>query len=350
MIDQLPGGSIAFPVSLIVCGLMIALGPRDRPDGARKTQARAIASSGGVGIAAGVLAEILVFRTFGPVGWMQAGFRFGQFESQYLIFQGATLAALLIGLTDDLRPLRAVAKMVLLASLSLITCAVGWQLLGFGHGGPPGPVLTVLLIAGGGLFVFVMMNTTNFMDGSNGLAMGCALIMLMALGEVHLPAGPIIPAIAGFLVWNLSGRLFAGDAGALYVGFFIAGLSLHGVSTGAFPVWIPPLIALPFLTDVFMTLIWRARRGENLMRAHTDHAYQLFRRAGWGHLQVAALWWAMTGICGALAICAARATPIGSPHRVFGIEFAVFAAALSLSIALWLWQRCVYGNRVSAPG
>ena len=39
-------------------------------------------------------------------------------------------------------------------------------------------------------------------------------------------------AISGFLVFNLAGKLYAGDAGALYVGFWIAGLGLLALRKG----------------------------------------------------------------------------------------------------------------------
>ncbi len=318
--------AIPFLVSLTVCGLMVWRGPRDAPDGQRKLQARPVASSGGLGIAAGMLAGLAVSLAPGPVAM------------QVLALHGVALAILLVGLVDDFRPLDARLKLALLAGLSVVACWLGWALLVPGHGVPSGPVWAPLLIAGGALWLFVVMNAANFMDGSNGLALGSAFIMLAALGAPAGGAGPVLPAILGFLAWNLGGRLYAGDAGAYFVGFVLSALALSEVYAGRFSIWVPPLVALPFLADVLMTLAWRARRGERLMQPHRMHAYQLFRRAGWGHLRVAALWWAMAAVCGALAVSVAG--------RGVLVEAAAFAGALFISLALWLWQRRIYSARL----
>ena len=349
--SDLPSWVVPFTVSFLVCGLMVLIGPRDAPDGGRKTQARAVPSSGGVGIAVGHLLALgfglpltsgLVCHTH----WLCGA------PSGLLISVAAgSLIVLAIGLWDDLTSMPPSLKLLLLQAVSVVMVLTVWWLWdGIFPDTRAFSPWSVPLALGGALWLFVVMNATNFMDGSNGLALGCAAIMIGVLGWLFAPSEGLLPAILAFLVFNLTGRLYAGDAGAFYVGYWVGGLALMGAFIGHFSIWIPPLIALPFLTDVFMTLIWRARRGEHLMQAHRDHAYQLFRRAGWGHLQVAVLWWAMTAFCGALAIWAVNAAPRNLPYPSFWIEFATFAGALVVSIILWLVQRAIYGSRVSAPG
>jgi UDP-N-acetylmuramyl pentapeptide phosphotransferase/UDP-N-acetylglucosamine-1-phosphate transferase len=340
----------AFVLALALCWLIIRLGVKDAPDGGRKDQPRPVATLGGLAIAGAHILVVLLLTTLPPPR-LKCGNTLwapGSIASYWPFIPA--MGVLLIGTLDDLRPVPASVRMIGLAAICLATCAVavhsgysylpdlpGWTLAG--------------LVAGGALYIFVLLNATNFMDGSNGLAMGCAAIMLAVLAWlVAPPIWILVAAIAGFLVFNLAGVLYAGDAGALYAGFWIAALGLWG-TPHAYSIWIPPLIALPFLTDVFMTLIWRAGRGQNLMQAHRDHAYQLFLRTGWSHFQVAALWWTMTAACGALAIWAVRAArPEPSLHPLFWIEFAAFAGALAFSLGLWLVQRAVLGPRVSSAG
>lgn len=341
----------AFVLALGLCWLVIRLGVKDAPDGARKDQPRPVATLGGLAIAGAHLLVALLLMELQPpprLTWGNGRWAPGSIASYWPFIPA--MGVLLIGMLDDLRPVPASVRLIGLAAICLATCAVAVRLGYFDLPDLPGWMLAGL-VAGGALYMFVLLNATNFMDGSNGLAMGCAAIMLAVLAWlVALPVWILVAAIAGFLVFNIAGVLYAGDGGALYAGFCIAALGLLGTSR-AYSIWIPPLIALPFLTDVFMTLIWRARRGQNLMQAHRDHAYQLFLRAGWGHLQVAALWWAMTAACGGLAIWVVLAAPAVQPgYPLFRIEFAAFAGALAASIGLWLVQRAVLGPRVSSAG
>ena len=339
----LPAGLV---IALALSWLVIRLGVTDGPDGGRKDQARPVPTLGGLAIAGAhvaVAGMLLPIESSPSIASCRADVCQPGLIARMWPFAPA-LAALALGALDDLRPVSAGLRLMTLAALCLLASWLGMWLAFPGFFAMPGWAVAGL-IAGSGLYMFVLMNATNFMDGSNAIAMGSAAIMLASLGWLvpALPVWILIAAISGFLVLNLAGKLYAGDAGALYVGFWIAGLGLIGAAQGAFSIWIPPLIALPFLTDVFMTLIWRARRRENLLDAHRSHAYQLLRRAGWGHLKVATLWWVMTGICGALAMLAVA-------FASSWVEFGIFAAALALSIALWLWQRAVYWKKLSSPG
>ena len=335
---------LAFFVSLTVCAVVARYGAKDVPDGGRKDHARPVSTLGGLGVAAGHLGALAWVGSMGGDGLCLAdgsGLPGNAWDWPILI--GFGVGFLVTGLIDDLRPLKARTKLLLLGGLSAGACLAGWYDLGANAGPLVSRSYAPWLLAGGTLWVFVVSNATNFMDGSNGLALGCAAIMLAALFALSAPSSALVAAIAGFLVLNLAGRLFAGDTGALYVGFWVAALSLLGAARGAYSIWIPPLIALPFLTDVILTVIWRARRGGNVMQAHREHAYQLFRRAGWGHLPVALLWWAMTAVCGVVAVLAANAFDWRG-------QMATFLVVLAVSIALWVWQRRTYWLRVSAPG
>jgi UDP-N-acetylmuramyl pentapeptide phosphotransferase/UDP-N-acetylglucosamine-1-phosphate transferase len=90
-------------------------------------------------------------------------------------------------------------------------------------------LLTVFAVAG-------IANSVNIIDGFNGLASMCVVIMLGALAYVALQVGdPVIGAIAlagigavlGFFFWNFpAGLIFLGDGGAYFLGFFVAELSI----------------------------------------------------------------------------------------------------------------------------
>lgn len=341
----------AFLVSLIVCWLMIQLGPKDGPDGDRKTQARAVPSAGGLGILAGMTAA-LAAAGFAPLPGLESPFA-AIAQSALAGPMFLVLIAGLLGFADDRFNLPAGRKLGVLAAASLLAALYGPHLDHFwlpGTGADGAALPLALGIAGAALWLFVMANAVNFMDGANGIAMGSAAIMLAALAVMAAPPPGSAPgilaliltaavaALIGFLVWNLPGRLYAGDTGALAIGALIGGAAL-AVATFT-SVWVAALVALPILADVFLTLIWRARHGRPLMQAHRDHAYQLLLRAGWSHLQVAALWWAFSLASGGAAILGARQGP--------ATAFTLFAGLLALAILLWVWQRVTLGRRFNA--
>ena len=79
-------------------------------------------------------------------------------------------------------------------------------------------------------------NSVNIIDGLNGLASMCAVLMLVSIGYVAFQVGDwsvmymaIIGAgaVLGFFILNYpSGLIFLGDGGAYFIGFYIAELAI----------------------------------------------------------------------------------------------------------------------------
>jgi UDP-GlcNAc:undecaprenyl-phosphate GlcNAc-1-phosphate transferase len=262
----------------------------------------------------------------------------------------ATLALALamgvIGALDDLFDIGAKTKLLLQAALALVFATFVAHVevlpLGLGLNLPLGPVVG---IAGVALWIVVATNAVNFMDGANGVAPGaqvCLFIVMALAARAHYPliadvAMAAALACAGFLPWNLRGRLFQGDAGALFCGFLFAGLAILSTapSTEApgLSLYFGPLILLPFLTDVLLTLAVRARRGQSLLKAHRDHLYQLWLRQESKPSHVA---------------LALRVTLIMADYGGFGlvmlacsprVQPEIFAAAVAVSALGWALLR-----------
>ncbi len=333
-------------LSILLCFLVIRFGVKDAPDGGRKTQKAPVPTAGGIAIFAALAVGLFLTGDLPDLP--------GNGLPALALF---VLASVIIGFFDDVAGLNPKLKLVLLALVSLLAAYFGPRLghfhLPFGPGEGYGlPVW--ISVAGVALWLFVMANATNFMDGSNGLAMGSAMLMFAAFAvllywlairdpgtgvEMAMSHTTAIAAAAtsGFLVWNMAGRLYAGDAGSLGVGALLGAAGL--VVACRLTVWEPVILTLPFLVDVFMTLLWRARAGRHLFDAHRDHAYQLFLRAGWPHSRVAALWAGMTLVCGAGLL---GLGPLWGAQVIF--------ALLALGIGLWIWQRVTLGRKLAADG
>ena len=248
-----------------------------------------------------------------------------------------------LGLVDDMFGVPAKAKLALqaLAALIFCACAARVETLSTPYGGLGlGPLGGVL---GSALWIVVAINAVNFMDGVNGLAAGALIIAEIALGlaafhsgERPLAALSFIAAAAGagFLPWNLpGGRIFQGDCGALFSGGLFAGLVLVGAGPSGeagISVWFGPLALLPLLTDVFLTLLSRARRGLGLLDAHREHLFQRWLLAkSRSHVQVALRTWRMMMLAGTAGLIM-----LTTPVRFHALLFAV---ALACSIASWMW-------------
>lgn len=142
-----------------------------------------------------------------------------------------------------------------------------------------------------------MANLYNFMDGSDGLAGGMAVIGFGAMGyaawvagatSLALAAAAIASAATGFLMHNSPpARVFLGDCGSVPLGFLAAVLGIMGASNGAWPFWFPLLVFSPFIVDASVTLLRRIVNHERFWTAHRSHSYQRLVLSGWSRARLA---------------------------------------------------------------
>jgi UDP-N-acetylmuramyl pentapeptide phosphotransferase/UDP-N-acetylglucosamine-1-phosphate transferase len=229
------------------------------------------------------------------------------------VVMAAAAALGLFGAADDLLDLGATVK--LLAQTAAALTVVIW--------GPyvaelpllPGstvPVGALLGGAGSALFLLVLVNAVNFMDGSDGLAVGAGVIAASGLalaarlaGDAELATVGAAAAAAGlgFLPWNLRRRVFQGDVGAFFSATLLGGLGLLTAMRGVTTPFLVVFAFLPLIVDVLLTLIVRARRGARLGEAHKEHLYQLWLRAtGRPHMALAWRVWALTALTTGLGL------------------------------------------------
>ncbi len=344
-------------LALLVCGVtallvsaafgraVIASGLWDTPDHLRKAHKTPTPTSGGLGIGAGFALAVAMAATPWLRDWAAA------LEPDAILRAGlaamAAFAALAIGLVDDLKPLGPRVKFGMLCGLAMAFAAF------VAHADTLPLAADVVLnvgyivgVIGSALFIFTLVNATNFVDGANGLAMGSTAISLFGLAAISLANGAphaAILAIAGagamvgFLIWNFpSGRLFAGDTGSLFAGCLGACASLLAVQDGAVSPFIPAILFFPTLADVLLTLAWRLSQGRNLLMAHRDHLYQIGLRAGLSHVQVTLIFWATTAHCVLVAFAASfgpRITLAGAPDGDANMAMLFRAAGLLASMA-----------------
>jgi UDP-N-acetylmuramyl pentapeptide phosphotransferase/UDP-N-acetylglucosamine-1-phosphate transferase len=152
--------------------------------------------------------------------------------------------------------------------------------------------LEIMLIV---ITLVAAINVTNFMDGLDwmtvaGIGVPLAGIALLTAFRLSGMESGSIAAIAaggllGFAFFNRPpASIFLGDSGSFPLGL-IAGtvLLLLARETHIIVALIPPLY---YVLDAGMTIILRGLAGENILKAHSKHAYQVAKRAGWSVLKV----------------------------------------------------------------
>jgi UDP-N-acetylmuramyl pentapeptide phosphotransferase/UDP-N-acetylglucosamine-1-phosphate transferase len=317
--------------SVILCRVVMAFGFKDAPTEARKTQEAPVPTTGGLAVAVAALgAAALIARL---AGWAEI------VEPLLQVTCAGALAALALGFADDTSKVSARVKFILMLAIALVMTIFGVRADTLS----PWPGISLDLpmalgVAGSVLWLIVVVNAVNFMDGANGLSMGMAAIAAAGLAacagfagawSIALLAATLAGALAGFLVWNVAGKLFVGDTGALFVGTALGGLGLELVHRRPDLLFVPPLLLLPFLSDVLLTLAWRARHGKKLWVAHRDHAYQIAIKAKMKHWQVAAIH----------AVWAFNAAGFALMATVSDARGPLLAFLLLLGISTWLHLR-----------
>ena len=241
---------------------------------------------------------------------------------------------LMVGIADDVRGLGATTKLMFQIGAASVLYASGWKVETIGIPGwgawPTGIVAYPLTL----LWVLAVTNAVNLIDGLDGLACGIALIATIAIAALIAPGGsPLLLAVAalggaliGFLWYNLHpAQIFMGDAGSLFVGFVLSGMTLRAgqiAAPEAFPLVPVLLIAVPLLdtSNAIFRRVGGAARGassaQDLVRAVRArvfapdgyHIHHRLLRAGLSAWQAAAvLWFAAAGF--AIAGCTLAVAP-----------------------------------------
>ncbi len=235
-------------LSLVFTGLMIRVSHRlrvyDLPSG-RKDHEHAIPYLGGVAIYLSIMGVIAIHmlllnilrNRFELVGRVAEHLHYSAAVGEKPavlralgIVLGGTLI-LAVGLVDDIHSLRARVKLgaQILAALILVLFGVRLELF------VPSQLFTSVVTV---MWVVLIVNAFNFMDNMDGLSAGVALIAALIFFFVVFPLKQNLTAatlltiagtLLGFLYYNFSpARIFMGDAGAMFIGFMLASLTVVG--------------------------------------------------------------------------------------------------------------------------
>ncbi len=326
MTDYLIVGAIAAVVTLFLTPLTRVLAFRVgavASPSARKVHTAPTPSLGGLAMLGGVGAGLLAAWTMGT---FDAVFR------SFTDIAGVVLAALIIftvGVADDIREVSAPAKVagIVLAGvvLALAGVSVLWFRVPFTGFVQLSADLSVVVTV---IWLLVMANAVNLIDGLDGLAGG---IVAIASGSFFIYAvqlgrdgvlfdsnpGALLAVITagvcvGFLPLNMHpAKTFMGDGGALLLGLMLAASTVsvggrvdQAVSGQVFfffaPLVIPLFLLGVPLVDLVLAILRRAtRKGVGISEADKEHLHHRLMRLGHGHRRTVLILWLWTALlCG----------------------------------------------------
>jgi UDP-GlcNAc:undecaprenyl-phosphate GlcNAc-1-phosphate transferase len=171
----------------------------------------------------------------------------------------------------------------------------GWQILG------------ILL---GMVWILVLINAMNWLDGIDGVSGGisliaCLTVFLLSLKpEVNQPPVGILSialgaSILGFLIFNFPpAKIMLGSGGVFLISFVLAGLSVFAgakVATALLILFIPVL-------DFFGVIIKRWRAGKSIFYPDRRHLHHKLLAIGWSQRKINWFFYLVTAMVALIAL------------------------------------------------
>jgi len=303
----LPFG-VAFTVTFLLTPLVKVfahrIGAMDIPKDSRRMHTQPIPRAGGLAIFFGFVLSVVLFSDMSA----QLGY----------ILIGATVMVV-AGVVDDVVSLNAFVKLgcqiaaatvpVVLGNLKIehLTNFFTFQegdYLSFGILAAPITILWIVAIT----------NAVNLIDGLDGLAVGVSSIasisiLIIALLVSEPAVAVIMAALAGgcigFLPYNFNpAKIFMGDTGALFLGYILACISIHGF----FKFYAVVSFVVPFLVlglpifDTVAAIIRRLMSGKKPWSPDRKHLHHKLIDMGFSQKQTVVILYTVSGILGIFAV------------------------------------------------
>ena len=162
------------------------------------------------------------------------------------------------------------------------------------------PVLLYLVIAG-------TTNAVNLTDGLDGLAAGCAAIVMLAyIGITYITTGDrdlalfsacVVGACVGFLWFNAHpATIFMGDTGSLGLGGAIGAMAVM-TNTTILLVLLGGIFVLEALSVIIQVFAFQTFRRRVFLMAPIHHHFELM---GWSETKIILRFWIIATVCAAI--------------------------------------------------
>ena len=164
------------------------------------------------------------------------------------------------------------------------------------------------------VWIVLVTNSVNLIDGLDGLAVGVSAIgsvtmlviaLLVSEGNVAVIMAALAGACVGFMPYNLNpAKIFAGDTGALLLGYVLSTMSVIGLfKTYAIISFLLPflVLALP-LFDTLFAIVRRLLKGQSPMHPDRGHVHHRLIDMGLSQKQAVAILYCISTVFGLAAV------------------------------------------------
>ena len=254
--------------------------------------------------------------------------------------QGILLGAviiLVVGVLDDCLSLKALTKFFAQIAAAIVVVAHGCEIRYVSN--PFSVALIDLGLAAAPvtvIWIVMMTNAVNFIDGLDGLAVGVSgiatatmLVISLLMGEegVAVILAALLGACLGFIPYNFNpAQIFMGDTGSTFLGFVLASLSVQGL----FKMYAVISFVVPFLIlgvpffDITFAVIRRLAKHQNPMTADRGHIHHRLIDMGLSQKRSVAIVYMLTGVLGLAAVLLANTNSV----KAFILFATVFVVAV----------------------
>lgn len=187
------------------------------------------------------------------------------------------------------------------------------------------------------VWIVGMVNTVNFLDGLDGLAVGVGTIAALlfawhgyVLEQTTIAAFPLALAAAllGFLPFNFApARIFLGSAGAYFLGYGLATMSILSPAKIATALLV---LAVPIM-DVAWQILDRLRRGKSPFRGDRGHLHFRLSDFGLPTRTIVAGYYVVAAVFGLVAVVA--------PNPLMKLLFLILLSGIVFLMMIWLSRR-----------
>lgn len=266
---------------------------------------------GGLAIASGFWLIIIAIWLFRPDKLIFSDWQLGRLDANLLgVFLGSIILVI-VGALDDRKSLSPAKKFCWQLIAALIVAVLGikiwWISNPFGGLNWDLGNLTYLLVP---LWIILMINVINWLDGLDGLASSVGLISTVILfflaikPVINQPAMALLAAVfagclVGFLPYNLpSAKIFLGDAGSLFLGFILA---VFAIISGAKLATAALVMGIPIL-DALWVIGRRLKNRQPLWQGDSRHLHHRLREKGWPATGILIFYCSLTTVFGIIGL------------------------------------------------
>ncbi len=250
-----------------------------------------------------LLGGVAIYAAF-MLGWLI----FAPKHTSALPVLVAGTALFIVGLMDDLRPLKPYTRLVIQLMLAAFVVYSGLKLPWTGSE-IINDLITIFWLVG-------LTNAINLLDNMDGLAGGISLISCVFMSITFLlngqPEIAIIPALLGgallgFLIFNFNpASIFMGDCGSTFLGFALGGTALlsdYGRTRNLTAVLFTPVLILMIpILDTCLVTVTRKVAGRAVSQGGRDHTSHRLVALGMSERRAVLLLYLFAATSGALAM------------------------------------------------